>query len=189
MEVHLKSEDEVEKTLDPIGDMSCNSRRKIDLWQLKGSDIDSVKMNIESDHVGVATKIRRRGDDHVLYKTGERDNSLAEKWYIPEGKELVGFYAGMNMREEIVELGIVTRVSSLPNMCQDAYREIIFNIHQINSLNAEINSNNEIINSQVDNIAADLHSRLDELNVDERLEQVNQDVEQRLGEATQEIEN
>ena len=170
--VHLTGNEGVRKDLETIGKKECNERRLVKLMKIKGREVGTLKMNFEPDNIGVAVKYRRKETQEMFYKTGERVGSLARVWQIPEGHELVGFHGGMNARDEIVELGIITRVASYPNMCQDAYREIVWNIHEINALNDQINRNNMIIDAQVDGMAKELHERLEEMDIDGKLEQV-----------------
>ena len=177
------------KDLAPIGQSQCNERRLVKLMQIEGSEVGTLKMNFEPDNLGVAVKYRRKHTGDMFYKTGERVGSLARVWQIPEGQELIGFHGGMNDRDEIVELGIVTRVAASPNMCEDAYREIVWNIHEINALNDQINRNNMIIDTQVDGMAQELHERLEDMDIDGKLEQVTREVEEKLTATTTDIES
>ena len=95
----------------------------------------------------------------------------------------------MNARDEIVELGIVTRVADSPNMCQEAYSEIVWNMHEINALNNLINRNNMIIDTQVDDLKQELHERLEELDIDGKLQRVTQEVDEKLTATRTDIEN
>ena len=142
LQVHLRGKDDIVKTLEPIGKVECNSKNLSHLMQLRGPDIGSIKLNFEADHTGVAIKVRRKHDDYMMYKTGERKQELSHIWSIPEGYEIVGFHGSMNANDEIVELGIVTRISNFPSICLDAVHDIATSVERINSLNGNISSMN-----------------------------------------------
>ena len=133
LQVHLRGKDDIVKTLEPIGKVECNSKNLSHLMQLRGPDIGSIKLNFEADHTGVAIKVRRKHDDYMMYKTGERKQELSHIWTIPEGYEIVGFHGSMNANDEIVELGIVTRISNFPSICLDAVHDIATSVERINS--------------------------------------------------------
>ena len=78
--VRLTGKGGVEKELETIGQSQCNERRLVDLMQIKGSEVGTLKMNFEPDNLGVAVKYRRKADGTMFYKTGERVGSLARVW-------------------------------------------------------------------------------------------------------------
>ena len=87
-------------------------------------------------------KIRRKGDERLLYRTGEREGHLARIWNIPNGHELVGFHAGMNANDEIVYLGIVTRIAIFPSICFEAVDNIKEGVDAINGLSSALSGMN-----------------------------------------------
>ena len=158
--------------LSPIGQIECDGRELTHIQNLKGPSIGSVKLNFEPDHLGVAIKARRREDQNLLYKTGEREQPMSQIWEIPDGYELVGFHAGMNANDEIVWLGIVTRVAIFPAVCFEAVSTIRQGVYAINDLNVVISDMSSDIQRQVGAMEGD---------VNEQFVQMNKDVEEQIG--------
>ena len=80
LKVQVVSDQGVKKDLEHLGPLECPTGKEVQLNQLKGKVIGSLKMNFEADHTGVAVKYRRKGDQKMIYKTGERRGDLARIW-------------------------------------------------------------------------------------------------------------
>ena len=119
----------------------------------------------------------------MIYRTGEREGDLAHIWTIQEGYELVGFHGSMNANDEIVELGIVTRIANFPSICLDAVHDISASVERINSLNGNISSMNSDIQGQVSTMKQDVDSQFLQMNqdVDEQLNDVSAAIQTTVG--------
>ena len=104
---------------------------------------------------------------------------MSHVWEIPDGFELVGFHAGMNANDEIVWLGIVTRVAIFPAVCFEAVNTIRQGVYAINDLNVVISDMSSDVQRQVGAMESD---------VNEQFVQMNKDVEEQLGAVETSIE-